>query len=80
VASTWTAVPAGAASPRKPDEPVEVPDVVGLDVRAAAAALHRRGFRVRLDGGLWAKATVPAAGDSVPRGRTVAITGGDRRP
>jgi cell division protein FtsI (penicillin-binding protein 3) len=53
----------------------EVPDVVGQTVRAAASALHRRGFRVRLDGdaGETVTGTSPASGDSLAVGKTVVV-------
>ncbi len=73
---TWPPGPdAGRSHPA-----VVVPDVVGQTVRAAAHALHRRGFRVELDGGLGrVTETRPAAGDSLPAGRTVRVVAGRSR-
>jgi cell division protein FtsI (penicillin-binding protein 3) len=51
----------------------EVPDVLGQDVRAAARALHRRGFRVRLEGRGLIAASDPAPGATLPLGRTVTL-------
>ncbi len=53
---------------------VEVPDVVGQSVRASAATLHRRGFRVRLEGTGTVVRTSPEAGDSLGAGKTITIT------
>jgi len=54
-------------------EPRVVPPVVGLPVRAAARALHRSGFRVKVEGWGKATATSPAAGASAPRGSTIVV-------
>lgn len=51
----------------------EVPDVVGLSVRKATAALHRRGFQVRLEGGGVVQRTVPESGETMDAGKTVMI-------
>ncbi len=51
---------------------VEVPDVRGLALREAVAALHASGLRVQLTAGA-AMATVPAAGAHVARGTTVRL-------
>ncbi|MEK6768181.1 MAG: penicillin-binding transpeptidase domain-containing protein [Gemmatimonadota bacterium] len=53
--------------------PRAVPAVAGLPVRAAARALHRSGFRVKIEGWGKAAATTPAAGENAPRGSTVVI-------
>ncbi|MBI1723390.1 MAG: PASTA domain-containing protein [Gemmatimonadetes bacterium] len=50
-----------------------VPAVAGLPVRAATRALHRSGFRVRIEGWGRVAATTPAAGARAPRGSTVVI-------
>ena len=60
-----------------PDEPlVVVPDVTGQTVRAAAFALHQRGLRVGIEGSGRVTLTVPAAGDSLPAGKTVVLRAG----
>jgi membrane peptidoglycan carboxypeptidase len=53
---------------------LEVPDLHGVSVRQAALALHRRGFRVQLDGTGLVQGTAPAAGDSARAGSIVAVT------
>jgi len=53
-----------------------VPDVSGRPLRAAVFALHQRGFRVRVEGVGRALRTSPAAGDSLPTGRTVVLYAG----
>jgi membrane peptidoglycan carboxypeptidase len=63
-------IPAAAAD-RQPV--VLVPDVAGRPVRSAAFALHQRGLRVRVDGSGLVRRTVPAAGDSLPAGKTVVL-------
>ncbi len=68
--------PPGGATPdsaARSAEPRTVPPVAGLPVRAAARALHRSGFRVKVEGWGRAAATSPAAGASVPRGSTIVI-------
>jgi len=52
---------------------VLVPDVSGRPVRSATFALHQRGLRVRVDGSGLVRRTVPAAGDSMPAGKTVVL-------
>jgi cell division protein FtsI (penicillin-binding protein 3) len=64
--------------PLQPDtagraKPVPVPDVVGANVRRAANALHRRGFRVALRGGGRVVRSVPAPGARLDYGETVTI-------
>ena len=51
-----------------------VPDVAGLGLRAAARALHRSGFEVRIEGWGRAVSTTPAAGSGAPPGSTVVVT------
>jgi cell division protein FtsI (penicillin-binding protein 3) len=51
----------------------EVPEVLGMTVRRAAAALHRRGFKVSLQGLGNVVRTSPAGGDSMRVGRTVSV-------
>jgi hypothetical protein len=75
---TWTAIPVARRDPA-PTGAAEVPDVIGLDVRAAAALLHRRGFRVRLEGTGWVRATDPVSGDSASIGKAVLVTAADRQ-
>ena len=48
-----------------------VPQVAGSSVRAAALALHRRGFRVAVAGSGSVTRSDPAAGTSAPAGATV---------
>jgi len=59
----------------RPPEPgsatLTVPDVTGQSIRAAALAMHRRGFRVRLRGRGVVQATSPAAGVELPAGTVV---------
>jgi len=57
--------PAGARAP--------VPDVAGLDLRAAARALHRAGFRVRVNGWGTVAGTSPAAGAEAEPGALVTV-------
>src|SRR3989449_320505 len=60
----WPYHPDSAApGPARP-----VPDVTGMEMRAAVRALHRRGFRVALKGWGAAEHTWPAAGDSAALG------------
>lgn len=53
--------------------PGTVPDVTGLGLRAAARALHRSGFEVRIEGWGRVTSTTPAAGTGAPRGTTVVV-------
>jgi beta-lactam-binding protein with PASTA domain len=53
--------------------PRPVPDVAGRSIREAALALHRRGFRVNLQGLGRVIGTVPAAGDSARPGTAVVV-------
>jgi beta-lactam-binding protein with PASTA domain len=62
-------VPADGGAP----EPVVVPKVAGLSVRAAAAALHRRGFQVTVAGSGAVSGSDPVAGTSVKFGTTVRL-------
>jgi cell division protein FtsI (penicillin-binding protein 3) len=65
-------LPVPAAAPaRQPF--VLVPDVAGRPVRSATFAVHQRGLRVRVDGSGLVRRTVPAAGDSLPAGKTVVL-------
>jgi cell division protein FtsI (penicillin-binding protein 3) len=54
-------------------EAVAVPPVIGLNVRAAAAALHRRGFEVSVAGAGTVRGSRPAAGETAPVGTTVRL-------
>ncbi len=67
------AVPRRAGAPPAPAL-LEVPDVRGVPVRRAALALHRRGFRVQLEGAGVVQFTAPAVGDSARAGSIVRIT------
>ncbi|MEP7325403.1 MAG: penicillin-binding transpeptidase domain-containing protein [Gemmatimonadota bacterium] len=51
----------------------EVPQVVGLPVRRAVTALHRRGFKIVLHGLGQVSSVTPGQGDSVPVGGTVVL-------
>ncbi len=53
--------------------PLPVPSVVGRGVREAALALHRRGFRVNLQGIGRVVRTQPEAGESAPPGTSVFV-------
>jgi cell division protein FtsI (penicillin-binding protein 3) len=72
VVVSWPPVapPADSARSRR------VPDVAGLSLRAAARALHQRGFEVRFEGWGRVAATSPAAGSAAPAGSTVTVRGG----
>jgi len=50
-----------------------VPSVTGRSVREAALALHRRGFRVSLQGLGEVVRTVPAGGEVAQRGSSVTV-------
>ncbi len=52
---------------------VDVPPLTGLSVRAAAAALHRRGFEVSAPGPGMVRGSSPAAGTSAKVGTTVRL-------
>jgi cell division protein FtsI (penicillin-binding protein 3) len=58
----------------------EVPDVVGLTLRAAARELHRFGFRVQVVGWGVVDSVVPAPGDSAALGSVVTVTAHERDP
>jgi hypothetical protein len=70
-----------AASVRLPVKPpvpptsmTRVPEVAGRAIRGAVFAVHQRGLRARVEGnGRVVVRSVPAAGDSVPVGRTVVL-------
>ncbi len=72
-----TVVVAGppGASPEATTPPASrpVPDVTGLGLRAAARALHRSGFAVRIDGWGRVASTSPAAGAAARPGTTVTV-------
>ncbi len=63
--------------PFRPDppatDPLPVPSVAGRPVREAALALHRRGFRVTLEGMGRVTHTAPEAGDSAAPGSSVVV-------
>jgi cell division protein FtsI (penicillin-binding protein 3) len=66
-------LPAAASSSAAKRVSAEVPDVAGLRVRAAALALHRRGFRVRIAGSGVVVRSIPAAGEQLETGRVVTL-------
>jgi hypothetical protein len=57
----------------KGSEPVTVPSVAGRSVREAALALHRRGFRMSLQGMGRVVRTAPEAGETAPPGASVTV-------
>ena len=59
--------------PGAPAALVAIPSLAGLPARQAILALERAGFQVRLIGRASVRATVPMAGDSLPRGAVVTI-------
>jgi membrane peptidoglycan carboxypeptidase len=67
--ATWPLRP----SPQPDSIGVVVPDVQGLDVRAAALKLHRRGFRVAVSGLGHVVGSAPAAGKTVQSGALVTL-------
>jgi beta-lactam-binding protein with PASTA domain len=69
VTVAWPPLPADTARPA----PRPVPDVRGLSLRAAARALHRSGFEVRVEGWGRAVSTTPAAGASALPGSVVTL-------
>jgi cell division protein FtsI (penicillin-binding protein 3) len=71
--------PPAPAAPPAAGSPVAVPDVAGRSLRAAARALHRRGFEVRVEGWGRVTGTTPPAGSALVPGRLVVVhAGGDR--
>jgi cell division protein FtsI (penicillin-binding protein 3) len=69
----WPPAPVAAMPPVR----VLVPDVRGFNVRKAALALHRRGFRVVLRGQGRVVRTEPAGADSAQRGGAVTVWASD---
>ena len=65
-------VPVRAVPSRTPAL-LEIPNVTGVSVRQAALALHRRGFRVHVEGSGVVQGSAPAAGDSARAGSIVTI-------
>lgn len=64
-------------SPDARDAPrAQVPDVRGATVRQAALLLHRRGFRVRVEGDGLVTGTTPSAGESARVGSQVRVRAG----
>jgi cell division protein FtsI (penicillin-binding protein 3) len=57
-----------------------VPDVTGLSLRAAAAALHQSGFQARVRGWGIVADMAPAAGTSAPAGTLVTLVGTEPVP
>ena len=68
---TVVALPHEAAAKRS--GPVTVPSVAGRSVREAALALHRRGFRMSLQGMGRVVRTTPEAGETAPPGASVTV-------
>jgi cell division protein FtsI (penicillin-binding protein 3) len=60
--------------------PRAVPDVRGLDLRAAARALHERGFEARIEGWGVVTGTAPPAGISAAPGTVVTVRAATARP
>src|SRR5688572_9854928 len=69
--------PLGAHAARRD---TTVPDVPGLDIRAAARALHHAGFRVGIRGGGTVVRSEPGASTAARRGSTVTLVAESRRP
>ena len=69
----WVTLPLAPARP-PPGAAAEVPNVIGQTVRSAAVALHRRGFRIRLEGAGTVVRMSPRAGDSLGAGKVVTLT------
>jgi cell division protein FtsI (penicillin-binding protein 3) len=65
-------VPVRAGAPPAPAL-LEIPDVSGASVRQAALALHRRGFRVQVEGSGLVSGSQPAPGDSARAGSVVTL-------
>ena len=79
-ATVLVAWPPAPQPPRAaPPGPRVVPDVAGLSLRAAARALHGRGFEVRVEGWGRAVGTYPPAGSSAPPGSAVTVRAGEAR-
>lgn len=57
-----------------------VPDVVGMSLKAAAAALHRNGFHARVQGWGVVAAMEPAAGSAAAAGTVVTLVAAANRP
>jgi len=68
----WPLAPAESALA---PEPRPVPDVTGQNLRAAVRALHRGGFKARVEGWGNVTGTVPAAGSAAQPGSTVIVRG-----
>jgi cell division protein FtsI (penicillin-binding protein 3) len=62
-----------AAAPDSAEPAALVPNLVGVPVRRATVALHRRGFRVAVNGLGLVTRTDPAAGDSAAAHSTVTV-------
>lgn len=75
---SWVGLPLPAALPA-PGRVAEIPEVVGQSVRSAAVALHRRGFRIRLEGRGTVVRISPPAGDSLSTGKVVTVTAAPER-
>ncbi len=78
-------LPTAVRLPLPPARPAQqptvvVPEVAGRSVRSAAFALHQRGLRVRVEGSGIVTRSVPAAGDSLPAGKTVVLVATPDKP
>ena len=71
------AVPAARVTKIPVTALLEIPNVAGVSVRQAALALHRRGFRVQVEGTGSVQGTSPAAGDSARAGSVVTLKTSD---
>ena len=74
----WVGLPLPAVQPL-PGRMTEIPDVVGQSVRSAALMLHRRGFRVRLEGIGTVVRMSPQPGDSSLTGTVITLTASRER-
>ena len=66
-------VPVPAPGDTVPPEPVAVPQVIGLSVRSAALALHRRGFEVAVSGEGTVTGSSPVPGTELAPGNIVRL-------
>jgi cell division protein FtsI (penicillin-binding protein 3) len=73
----WPPVPLQPRAAAPASRPV--PDVAGLSLRAAARALHRHGFEVRIEGWGRVVATSPPAGTAAATGSAVTVHASETR-